>query len=226
LSWVGRVPIYASLGFLVLGLIWGLTPLNTVVLSNLLESARPDHTLAATQGTLIQWTWPSEADSHASWIVIPVSLLAIGAAGAGFFLALAMYGWGWLNPEDTRRQFDSLYRLLVNKWWFDELYDWVFVKPSFVVSRCIAGFDKSYIDRAIDALAFCTIAFSRFWEKFADRFVVDRFVNVLAENTYALGVSLRRMQTGSIREYVMFIVVGSVAIFLLISFFWNPTLAG
>ena len=226
LSWLGRLPVYASIGFIVLGLIWAFTPLNTVVLSNLLESARPEHTLGATRATLIDWTWPSEADSHAAWIVIPVSLLAIAAAGAGFFLALALYGWGWLNAEDTRRQFAGIYRLLVNKWWFDELYGWVFIRPTFVLSRCIAGFDKGYIDRAIDGLATCTTAFARFWEAFADRSIVDRFVNTLADYTYAAGVSLRRLQTGSIREYVMFIVVGSVAIFLLISFFWNPTLAG
>ena len=33
------------------------------------------------------------------------------------------------------------------------------------------------------------------------------------------------IQTGRIRQYVMFIVIGAVAIFVLISFFWSPTLA-
>ena len=32
---------------------------------------------------------------------------------------------------------------------------------------------------------------------------------------------MRRMQTGRLRQYVMFIVVGTVALFILISFFWS-----
>jgi len=39
-------------------------------------------------------------------------------------------------------------------------------------------------------------------------------------------VSLHALQTGRIRQYVLFIVVGAIAIFVLISFFWSPSLAG
>ena len=59
----------------------------------------------------------------------------------------------------------------------------------------------------------------------ADRTLVDGFVNLFAAWTYSLGVSLHAIQTGRIRQYVMFIVIGAVAIFVLISFFWSPTLA-
>jgi NADH-quinone oxidoreductase subunit L len=50
-------------------------------------------------------------------------------------------------------------------------------------------------------------------------------VNLLAAWTYSLGVSLHAIQTGRIRQYVLFIVIGALAIFLFISFFWSPTLA-
>ena len=40
----------------------------------------------------------------------------------------------------------------------------------------------------------------------ADRTLVDGFVNLLAAWTYSLGVSLHAIQTGRIRQYVMFIV--------------------
>ena len=40
-----------------------------------------------------------------------------------------------------------------------------------------------------------------------------------------LGVSLHAIQTGRIRQYVLFIVIGAFAIFFLISLFWSPTLA-
>jgi len=43
---------------------------------------------------------------------------------------------------------------------------------------------------------------------------------------YDLGVWLRVFQTGRLRQYVMFLVIGAIAIFVLISFFWSPSLAG
>ena len=30
----------------------------------------------------------------------------------------------------------------------------------------------------------------------------------------------------ALRQYVMFIVIGAIAVFVLISFFWSPTFAG
>jgi len=226
---LGRVanwPLYISGALFVVALVWAATPLRSVVLVNLLEAARPDHTLATTHATLFSWTWPSEADAHAAWIVIPVSLLAIGAALAGFLLATSMYGWRLINPEDARRQFGGVYTFLVNKWWFDELYDWMFVKPTHLVARCAANFDKRWIDRGIDGLAWSARAFAVVWDRVADQNIIDRLVNAMASLTYSIGNGLPRIQTGSLRQYVMFIVVGAVAIFFLISIFWNPTLAG
>jgi hypothetical protein len=77
----------------------------------------------------------------------------------------------------------------------------------------------------LDRLAYSTIWFSKVWDLIADRTLVDGFVNLLAAWTYSLGLSLRAVQTGQIRQYVMFIVIGAVTIFLLFSFFWSPTLA-
>ena len=50
--------------------------------------------------------------------------------------------------------------------------------------------------------------------------------NWLAGRTVLVGLSLRRVQTGRLRQYVMFIVVGTVALFVLISFFWSYAVAG
>ncbi len=55
--------------------------------------------------------------------------------------------------------------------------------------------------------------------------LVDGIANGLADWTYRLGSSLRTLQTGRLRQYVMFIVLGAIAIFVVISFFWSTTLA-
>ena len=181
-------------------------------LQALLEQARPLGTLADQSGTWTKWTWPNEhfahEDAQFGTIVLPATLLATASWAGGIFLAAAFFWWRTLNAEDVRRQFAPVYSLLVNKWWFDELYDAIFVQPTFIISRLIAGFDKRWIDGFLDGLARSCVWFAKTWDLIADRTVVDGFVNLLAAWTYSLGVSLHAIQTGRIRQYVMFIVVG------------------
>ena len=68
----------------------------------------------------------------------------------------------------------------------------------------------------IDGLARFTCGFSTASDRLVDRTIVDGFVNWLAERTYAIGAAARRVQTGSLRQYVMFIAIGGVAVLLLI----------
>ena len=63
---------------------------------------------------------------------MPVTWLAFFTAVGGIALAMAMYLFGFLNPAEVRRQFSGIYRFLRNKWWFDELYEWLFVRPTHV----------------------------------------------------------------------------------------------
>ena len=66
-----------------------------------------------------------------------------------------------------------------------------------------------------------TRTISVFWDRVTEQAIVDGTVNLLAAWTHRVGLGLRNIQTGRIRQYVMFIVVGAVALFLVISFFFN-----
>ncbi len=201
-------------------------------LKGLLEQSRPDGIAAHVRTTIAgrQMTWPDEHWAHLPAqlfkIVVPVTLLATATALLGIALATVMYCWGKLNPDEARKQFRPIYSFLVNKWWFDELYEIVFIKPTHVVSGWLSAVYRGCIDWLIDNVARLTRRFADAWDWLADRTIVDGLVNLLARCMFATGLSLRRVQTGSIRQYVMFIVIASIAIFVLISFFWNPTLAG
>ncbi len=193
-----------------------------IVLENLLEQARPAGTLADATGALWSITVPSEPKSHAyANLITP---LAFGAAASGFALATFMYGLGYLNPDEVRKQFSGVYRFLVNKWYFDELYDFLFIKPTLVIGRLMSNIDRDLIDGLIHRIARGVRQFSVFWDGLADRAIVDGTVNQFAAWTYAAGLSLRRIQTGQLRQYVMYIALAAVVLFLLISFLWNPAL--
>jgi NADH-quinone oxidoreductase subunit L len=127
-----------------------------------------------------------------------------------------------LDPEEIRQQFRGLHRFLVNKWYFDEIYNFVFVQPTLFVSRRVAEFDKRVLDWIIHTVANVTKVFSWFGDRWIDRFLIDGLIiNGLARRTWDLGHSLHNVQTGRLRQYVMFIVVGTIALFMLISFVWS-----
>lgn len=199
-------------------------------LANLLEQARPAGTLVDAQAQLLAMTWPNEHFAHEpaqfATITVPVTLLATFTALAGLALATAMYGWKLLDPAEVRRQFEAVYQFLLHKWWFDELYHALFVRPVLALAGVAAAIDRRWIDGLVDFSARFTRGFAVVWDRIADRTLVDGFVDRFAEATYALGVWLRVFQTGRVRQYVMFIVIGAIAVFVLISFFWTPTFAG
>ncbi len=202
------------------GVAWKL-PFSTLNLQSLLEQARPAGTAATVASPMVGMTWPNEHIAHEDaqfWpIVVPVTLMATGTALGGILLAAAMYGFGALDPREVRRQFPRTYRFLLNKWWFDELYDWLFVRRLHQVAAVIAAIDRRWIDALIDGLARVTTRFAEAWDFVADQSIVDRLVNWIGQSTYSTGLSLRRVQTGSLRQYVLFLAVAAIAAFLIAS---------
>jgi NADH-quinone oxidoreductase subunit L len=209
------------LAVLAVGVGWSLGNLSV---TNLLEQARPAGTQLASQGKLIEGL--SYEDEHASHAFHgAATLVASGTALAGFLLALVFYGLRLVDADEARRQFAPLHSFLRNKWYFDELYEALLVRPAHFVARRVADLDKRVIDWAIDSSARLMRVFSLI-DDLLDRYLVDGLVNWFAGWTWSVGLALRSVQTGRLRQYVMFIVVGTVGLFVLISFFWNFAAAG
>ncbi|MHB8951751.1 MAG: NADH-quinone oxidoreductase subunit 5 family protein [Pirellulaceae bacterium] len=198
-------------------------PFGLPSLTGLLEQSRPLGSDVTMARTWVSWQWPDEHLVHLEEnfrsIVVPVTLLAFCTAIGGIALALAMYVFGALNPSDVSRQFAPLYRFLRNKWWFDELYDILFVRPVHAISRGCAGLDRRWIDWLIDSIARGTARFATISAWITDHTIIDALVDQIAAVTYRTGISLRGLQTGNLRQYVLFLVVGMIAIFLISSLF-------
>jgi NADH-quinone oxidoreductase subunit L len=56
---------------------------------------------------------------------------------AGFGLAYLYYMVAPWLPHATARAFKPIYLFLLNKWYFDELYDWLFVRPAMALGRLL-----------------------------------------------------------------------------------------
>jgi NADH-quinone oxidoreductase subunit L len=112
-------------------------------------------------------------------------------------LGIALAYWFYIAnpalPVGLAARFAPIYRFLLNKWYFDELYDVLFVRPAFWLAN-------------------------EFW-KVGDATLIDGVPNGLASLAEGGSVQVVRIQTGSIAVYAFTMLIGlvvMVSLFLLV----------
>jgi NADH-quinone oxidoreductase subunit L len=207
----------------VLAVVAGWTLPGGFGIANLLEQARPAGTAEgfASAGVVI----PAEYKSHEGAIHVTATLTAFATALAGVLLAAAMYLRRIISPDVLATIFRPVYTFLANRWYFDEIYNALFVMPAHGIAQLASWIDKGLIDGLINALAWGTRQLAGV-DAWIDRTLVDGLVNATANATWNAGLELKRLQTGRLRQYVMFIAVGTVALFVLATMLFKSSLAG
>ena len=202
-------------------------PFSHLSITAMLEQARPAGTLETASGEWLPGlTIPDEHLSHEPNVKEPAGWAAFGCAMAGLLLATMTYVWRWLRAEEVKDSFAPIHRLLFNGWWFDQIYDWLFVKTALLKSKFFAGIDRYVIDPLANGSARLLTFLAGLLDRFVDRGVVDGSYNELASQTWSLGNSLHRLQTGRLRQYVLFLVLGTLGLFVAASLCWKYALAG
>jgi NADH-quinone oxidoreductase subunit L len=107
------------------------------------------------------------------------------AAGLGILVAWWFYLKSPEVPDRLAASFKGLYQVLVNKYYVDEFYNWLVVQPVRVGSEKLL------------------------WQSM-DTAVIDGAVNGSAEVTADVGGILRRIQSGYIRSYAAWVLLGAV----------------
>ncbi len=142
---------------------------------------------------------------------------SVGVAGLGILLAFGIYMLGWVDPDKVAAKFPRLHDFLVNKWYFDELYEATAVNGTKALSRALAWFDLHVVDGLVNLCAQVAVWVSFLAGKF-DNAVVDGAVNGVATVTIESGSFFRRFQTGKLYHYV-YILAGGVLIIYLVKAF-------
>ena len=196
-------------------------------LPNLLEQARPAGTAEGMTGGFVfgNLTFPAEHESHEGAIHVTATLTAFATALAGVVLAALMYLVRIISPAVVATIFRPVYSFLAGRWYFDELYHALFVLPALGIAELASGTDRGVIDRIIEGLAWTARQLAGI-DAWIDRTIVDGLVNATANATWHAGLELKKLQTGHLRQYVMFIVVGTVALFVLASLLFRTSMAG
>ena len=145
---------------------------------------------------------------------------SIAAAAVGAAAAWRLYYVRAPARERLEAPGGFAYRLLDNKYYVDEIYQFVFVGGTLLLARVGAAFDRYVIDTIVDGSARLTTVVSWFNGLF-DKYVIDMLVNAVANVTFALGNNFRRVQTGNINSY-LYVVVGAVVAVLIIKLrYWG-----
>jgi NADH-quinone oxidoreductase subunit L len=121
-----------------------------------------------------------------------IGLLPTATGVLGFALSYYFYMINPAFPVQLASRFGPVYRFLLNKWYFDELYDFLFVRPAIFLSR-------------------------ELW-KVGDAQIIDGVPNGLASLAEGGSVQAVRIQTGSIAVYAFTMLIGLVVMLSLFLF--------
>jgi NADH-quinone oxidoreductase subunit L len=138
-----------------------------------------------------------------------VTLWATGMALGGILLGLLTYAWPVIPRARLIVAGRPVYQLLKNKYYVDEFYRAVVIKPVMGLAKICGRFDLGIIDRLVNAVGSAGVLFSR-WAGVFDTRVVDGAVNGVAQATVQAGQGVRRLQTGYAATYLLTFILGVV----------------
>jgi NADH-quinone oxidoreductase subunit L len=153
--------------------------------------------------------------------------LEYGAMLTSLLVAFTGIGLAWFLYRKRReilealvRAIGPLYRLVYGKYFVDELYDAVAVRPYLALCRLSRWFDTWVIDFAVNGARHLTVAFafvSSAWDKY---FIDLLLVNGVGYLVRTFSWMSRRLQTGVVQSYAAMMVFG-LLVFVSLYYFFN-----
>jgi NADH-quinone oxidoreductase subunit L len=158
----------------------------------------------------------AEAGLHAVDYLLMVISVAVGAAGWG--LAWYMYTMRTDIPARLAAQYKEIYQVLLNKYWVDEIYEYVFVRGGKALMGWLWRFDEQVIDGAVNGASQLTLDTSTSSGRF-DLYTIDGSVNGVSVVIQYGARVFRLLQTGFVQNYVLAMVLGLFVIVTAYLFF-------
>jgi len=175
------------------------------------------------------------------WLEVILITASVLAAGLGIFFAWLFYikKVDENIPGKIAAKFPNVHRVLLNKYYVDELYDLIFINPCKDGGVLMWKFDYTIIDGVVNGAASISKWLSRFLHKYVDDGIIDFTVNFVAKYSVEASVALyhfidlpvvdgmvngiadiieflgsqtRKLQNGYIQNYVFVFVFGMIII--------------
>ncbi len=149
-------------------------------------------------------------DTSMEWTLMGVSVLV---AVIGIYAARVLYHQKPEIPDRIEARFQPLHTVLYNKWYVDEIYDFLFVDGLCKGGGLALGaFDRNVVDGGVNGAGWLT----RFTAKLSmwwDTWIVDGAVRFTSFCVKMLSYPVCILETGRLQTYAFFVVVGVLAMF-------------
>ena len=155
---------------------------------------------------------------------------------ASIVVALGGLGLGWLvyarkplqkdQPDPLVAPLGPVHNFLRNKWYWDELYQTIFIKPAVFFSEVIVfeWVDKGLIDGTLHLVARAFYTIGQYLKRF-EEVVIGDGVDALKDGVFYLARELRSIQAGKIQEYALLSLLIAATLAALILFV-VPSISG
>jgi len=141
-------------------------------------------------------------------------IVALGGLGLGFWV----YAWhrplGAGEADPLARGLGFFHKWMQDRFYVDQLYDWALIQPTLKLARWTYTFiDKVVIDGILHGIARAAYRTGEAFRVF-DRVVINGGADALAESIKAAGRSMREVQTGQVQNYLLFVLLMVLILFV------------
>jgi NADH-quinone oxidoreductase subunit L len=158
-----------------------------------------------------------------NWFPLLISLaVSLGGLILGWFVYKDVPAGA---PDPLEKPLGPLYSLLKNKYYFDELYDLIFVRPAYWISETFTylWLDRTIIDGVLHTIARVVSSIGGFFRNYIDKPIVNGFGDFVGESVKRIGRSARFIQTGRVQQYmVMTLIIAFGTLFYYLFFLSQP----
>lgn len=136
---------------------------------------------------------------------VPVStsiIVALGGLLLGYFVYRNVEAE---QPDPLQKVLGPIYTLLQKKYYFDEMYDFIFVRPSRWIAYQFSYLfiDRKIIDGLLHLIGHLVGVIGNFLRNFIDKPIVNGFGDFVGESTKKIGKGSRVIQSGRIQQYMI-----------------------
>ena len=138
-------------------------------------------------------------------------------APGAMYLAWRFYGADptWSRPKAFVKRFPELYQQVTHKYFVDEYYEALFIRPCKQLGAQLWAFDTLAVDGVVNGAARFTLGLSHASHWFDAR-IVDGLVNLVAWLLQQLSLGFRKFQSGRVQNYAFVMFLG-----FLVFAFWK-----
>jgi NADH-quinone oxidoreductase subunit L len=149
-------------------------------------------------------------DASVEWALMGLS---VAVAIVGIVIARYFYYHKPEIPDTIAKAVKPLHTLLYNKWYVDELYDFLFVDGLCKGGGLLLGsFDRNVVDGGVNGAGWLT-RFSGKVSMWWDTWIVDGAVRFTAFFVKMLSYPVCILQSGRVQTYAFFVVAGILVMF-------------